>query len=331
MSTTADETRDRLDFVDAMAGDAVEALSRLHEGVRQVVFTDFPDHHNIGDAAIALGQLAFWRRAGIEVVMTYSWRTIGDGVFGSAIPVAIQGGGNVGGLYPVHGEHRFALAERLDPATLLIQEPQTIHFVTDADRESFATRLASREAFRLAVRDRPSLDAVRDLMPSAILSPDSAHVLGRLAAPAPTRAAVFLLRRDGESALHGDGLRPRTPHAVDWPELGFGDLARRRVARIVREGQLRRTDNRRTSNWERDARLRVERGVRLLSPGETIVTDRLHAMLLALQMGRRVIAIDNANGKLTSYARTWFADGRAPVVFAEDLAHAAELLRTGRP
>ncbi|MBN9168485.1 MAG: hypothetical protein J0J11_00920, partial [Microbacterium sp.] len=154
MSTTADETRDRLDFVDAMAGDAVEALSRLHEGVRQVVFTDFPDHHNIGDAAIALGQLAFWRRAGIEVVMTYSWRTIGDGVFGSAIPVAIQGGGNVGGLYPVHGEHRFALAERLDPATLLIQEPQTIHFVTDADRESFATRLASREAFRLAVRDR---------------------------------------------------------------------------------------------------------------------------------------------------------------------------------
>ena len=75
----------------------------------------------------------------------------------------------------------------------------------------------------------------------------------------------------------------------------------------------------------------MERGVRLLSPGETIVTDRLHAMLLALQMGRRVIAIDNANGKLTSYARTWFADGRAPVVFAEDLAHAAELLRTGRP
>ncbi|MBN9180822.1 MAG: polysaccharide pyruvyl transferase family protein [Microbacterium sp.] len=187
MSTTADETRDRLDFVDAMAGDAVEALSRLHEGVRQVVFTDFPDHHNIGDAAIALGQLAFWRRAGIEVVMTYSWRTIGDGVFGSAIPVAIQGGGNVGGLYPVHGEHRFALAERLDPATLLIQEPQTIHFVTDADRESFATRLASREAFRLAVRDRPSLDAVRDLMPSAILSPDSAHVLGRLAAHLPVR------------------------------------------------------------------------------------------------------------------------------------------------
>lgn len=324
MSTTADETLGRLEVVDALRVTALESLSRLHEGVRQVVFTDFPDHHNIGDAAIALGQLTFWRQAGIEVVTTYSWRTLSDRVFASTVPVAIQGGGNVGGLYPVHGEHRFALAERLDAATLLIQEPQTVYFVSDADRESFAARLAARPAFRLAVRDQASLDAVRDLVPDAILSPDSVHVLGHLSAPAPSRDAVFLLRRDGESAV-----AEHTSDAVDWPELSFGDLVRRRIARSVREGQLRRTANRRTAAWERDARLRVQRGVELLAPGRTIVTDRLHAMLLGLQLGRRVIAIDNANGKLTGYARTWFADGRAPLSFAGDLDHAVELLRGG--
>ncbi len=44
----------------------------------------------------------------------------------------------------------------------------------------------------------------------------------------------------------------------------------------------------------------------MLSSGETIVTDRLHAMLIGLQMGRSVIAVDNNNQKLSKYADTWF-------------------------
>lgn len=309
-------------FVETMQERSFAAMTRLHEGVDELVLTDFPDYENIGDSVIALGQAAFWRRAGIRVAATSSWRTISPQVYESTIPVAIQGGGNFGGLYPQHSAHRYRLAERLRPETLLIQEPQSVHFATAADRAEFAARMAPRARLRLAVRDTVSQDAVADLVTDVTLAPDSVHMLGHLDADDPTREVLHLLRRDDESALRPGAAR----HALDWPAMTFADRLRQRARRTLREGAITRTMNRTTDRWFADAAARLSTGVALLSPGQTIVTDRLHAMLIALQMGRRVIAIDNANGKLTSYARTWFADLDMPLAFAPDLRTAAEMV-----
>lgn len=297
------------------------ALARLHRGIDRLVLTDFPDYENIGDSVIALGQAEFWRQEGIRVEATYSWRTLSPRVFESAIPVAIQGGGNFGGLYPQHSEHRYRLAEHLRPDTELLQLPQSVHFGSDADRDAFATRMATRRRLRLAVRDTTSLGVVSPFVPSAMLAPDSVHMLGHLEAAPPTRAVVHLLRRDQESAL-----RVGHEEAIDWPAITFADRLRQRLRRTFVEGAVTRTMNRSTERWFADAAERLATGVSLLSPGETIITDRLHAMLLALQMGRRVVAIDNANGKLTSYAATWFEGLNLPLVFAPDLPTAAELV-----
>lgn len=309
-------------FIDEMQRRSFDALTQLHRGVESLVLTDFPDYENIGDSVIALGQAEFWRRAGIQVEATYSWRTISPKVYDSHTTVVIQGGGNFGGLYPQHSEHRYRLAERLRDETLLIQEPQSVHFASASDRTQFASRMASRPRLRLAVRDTASLAAVRDLVADVTLAPDSVHMLGRLHAAAPTRPVVQLLRRDDESALPpGTGAE-----AVDWPAMTFADRLRRRARRTVVEGAVTRGMNRTTDRWFADAATRLATGVALLAPGETIVTDRLHAMLIALQMGRRVIAIDNANGKLTSYAATWLADLELPLEFAPDLQTALEMV-----
>ncbi|MDN3497303.1 polysaccharide pyruvyl transferase family protein [Planococcus sp. APC 4015] len=297
------------------------ALSRLHHGVHRLVLTDFPDYANIGDSAIALGQREYWRQSGIVVEATYSWRTIAPRVYESSVPVAIQGGGNFGGLYPQHGEHRYRLAERLRSDTELIQEPQSVHFATDADRAEFAERMATRRRLRMAVRDHASLEAVGGLVEDVMLAPDSVHMLGRIESVPPSVPVVHLLRRDAESAAPG-----HRADAVDWPDMTFADRLRTRVSRTVFEGAVTRTMNRSTERWFADASQRLATGVALLAPGETIVTDRLHAMLIALQMGRRVIAIDNANGKLTSYAATWLDDLDLPLAFAADVAAAAEMV-----
>ena len=310
------------DFIDTMQRRSYAALTHLHRGVESLVLTDFPDYENIGDSVIALGQAEFWRRAGIEVTATYAWRTISPAVYDSRRTVAIQGGGNFGGLYPQHSEHRYRLAERLREDTLLLQEPQSVHFASPSDRDQFAERMASRPRLRLAVRDRTSLAAVRDLVADVTLAPDSVHMLGRLACAAPTREAVYLLRRDEESALPaGSGAT-----AVDWPAMTFRDRLVQRLRRTFFEGAVTRGMNRSTERWFADAATRLATGVALLSPGETIVTDRLHAMLIGLQMGRRVIAIDNANGKLTSYASTWLEDLDLPLAFATDLPTARAMV-----
>ncbi|WP_276524270.1 polysaccharide pyruvyl transferase family protein, partial [Enterobacter hormaechei] len=46
------------------------------------------------------------------------------------------------------------------------------------------------------------------------------------------------------------------------------------------------------------ARRRVERGLRLLSRGERIVTDRLHGHILSLLLGIPHVVLDNDYGKL---------------------------------
>ncbi|HKP08255.1 MAG TPA: polysaccharide pyruvyl transferase family protein [Microbacterium sp.] len=297
------------------------AMSALHRDIDRLVLTDFPDYENIGDSVIALGQAEFWRQAGIRVEATYSWRTIAPKVYESPAPVAIQGGGNFGGLYPQHSEHRYRLAERLDPLIELIQEPQSVHFESDADLRAFASRMAPRRLLRMAVRDRVSLSAVRALVPNVVLAPDSVHMLGRLESSPPSAEVVHLLRRDDESAGPGT-----IETAVDWPAMTFADRLRQRLSRTLFEGAVTRTMNRSTDRWFADASKRLATGVALLSPGETIITDRLHAMLIGLQMGRRVIAIDNTNGKLTSYAATWFADLDLPLAFAPDLAAATDMV-----
>jgi len=312
-------------YIERMQQASFDALSRLHEGVDELVLTDFPDYENIGDSLIALGQAEFWRLAGIRVDATYSWLTIDDSVHSSTIPVAIQGGGNFGGLYPQHSAHRYRLAENLRDDTLLIQEPQSVHFADAEDHEQFRRRMATRRALRLAVRDRTSLATVAPSVADAFLAPDSVHMLGALDSPAPVQELLFVLRRDAESALRERVAgAPAIPGSVDWPAMTLGDRARRRLTRIVREGALTRRTNRTTARWFADADARLQTGIALLSVGETIVTDRLHAMLLALQMGRRVIAIDNANGKLSSYVETWMTDLDAPLQLVSDLFAARE-------
>lgn len=324
MTAPSERTLRDLRYIDEMQRRSVAALTQLHSGVDELVLTDFPDHENVGDSAIVLGQAEFWRQSGIRVASAYSWRTVSPRVYASSVPVAIHGGGNFGGLYPQHSEHRYVLAERLRVGTVLIQEPQSVHFESDADRAAFVSRMARRPFLRLAVRDTTSLAAVTPFVPSALLAPDSVHMLGRIEAPEPTRPVVCLLRRDEESAL-----RPQAdPSAIDWPESSFSDRVRRRLARTFFEGAVTRTMNRSYERWMRDAAARLETGVALLAPGETIITDRLHAMLIGLQMGRRVIAIDNANGKLSSYAGTWFGDLSVPLTFVADVDEARAMVRS---
>jgi pyruvyl transferase EpsO len=66
-----------------------------------------------------------------------------------------------------------------------------------------------------------------------------------------------------------------------------------------------------------------------------IITDRLHAMLLALAMGRTVVvAGDNSYGKLRRYADTWLSDAALPLFWTQSVeeatALATELVSKGR-
>jgi exopolysaccharide biosynthesis predicted pyruvyltransferase EpsI len=293
------------DPIQQLRAQALQSLTALHAGVRSVRLADFPDHGNIGDSAIALGEQRFWADAGIDLLEVQSQVTATRSIFTSSEPVAVHGGGNLGGLYPSSDSMRAKLASRLPSETLLLQEPQTVHFTSPAEERKFHLAFGARANTRVAVRDHRSAAIMGNLVPEVILSPDAVHVLGPIEAPQPTAEVVVLRRRDGESS--GD-LRSGSDWPADPKDLNAARWWSNRVAGVA---PLRTLFHRQPATWMSKADRRFRRGVDFLAQGETIVTDRLHAMLIGLQMGRKVVATDNSYGKLSAYAETWlqpFAD-----------------------
>jgi len=56
------------------------------------------------------------------------------------------------------------------------------------------------------------------------------------------------------------------------------------------------------------AQNRLDRGVKLLSSAEFVITDRLHGHILCLLLGIPHIALDNSYGKLSGFISTWTKD-----------------------
>lgn len=310
-------------YVEHMQEKTRKRLSSLYSGVESVILTDFPDNSNIGDAALTLGEKAYWDEAGIAVESVYAHTTLDTDVYRGTVPVVINGGGNFGGLYPWMSRHRYSMAERLRSETLLIQAPQSVHFTGQAEKEEFARRMAGREQLRIAVRDLPSRDELLPLFPRVQMSPDSVHALGHLDAKDPVRKVSYLLRVDRESAGLGHSF---SGESVDWPDDSRLERAGIWMRWRARRYELtRRLANRSVAAWFGRAQLRFDLGVEILEASETVVTDRLHAMLISLQMGRRVVALENSNKKLSNYAEAWFGPAEPNVIFAKDLDEAQRL------
>lgn len=323
----SDDWNPALNYVEHMASLARQKLRALYSGISALHFVDFPDYPNVGDSAIALGNLEFWASASVEVkdihsLTTIPWRAARTW----SSPIVINGGGNLGGLYPPISHHRYKLAVVRDPRTLLIQAPQSVHFTSDVERSKFSTLFRDDTNTRIAVRDRPSLEATKQYRKDVLLAPDSAHVLGHIPAPGPESAVIRLLRRDSESATSFSPMAPTVDWGRDPRSFEIMTWIRWRMWRFVPSMQW--VTNHSTSTWIRKAEMRLATGVRLLSAGEVLITDRLHAMILALQMGRPVVAVDNNNCKLSSYAEAWFESAQPNLRFASTAAEAERVART---
>lgn len=296
-----------MSYIDDMRALTEESFDKIHEGVRELTFTQFPDHANVGDSAIALGQDRYWEARSIRIQATYSVQILPESAFNSRLPVLIHGGGNFGGLYPSMSRQRLRLARDLPSTTRLIQAPQSVHFTNDAELRAFRQDMAPRPNTVIGVRDTASLEAVSREGAVGVLSPDAVHLLGSIGAPNPTRSHVVLARTDKESAQSA-----RVAGSVDWIR---DPISMRtftwfswRSSRLEMAKPLFYMPHR---LWMRRAQARFDRGIAVLSQGETIITDRLHAALIGLQMGRRVVAVDNNNSKLSNYSSTWRLAERA--------------------
>jgi exopolysaccharide biosynthesis predicted pyruvyltransferase EpsI len=284
----------------------------------RVVLLDYPNHENVGDSAIWLGEVAYLRSRGCRVLYhcdlrSYDPRQLRE--LGEVDIFLLHGGGNLGDLWEAHQLFRQRVLEDFADRRV-VQLPQTIHF--DREENIAATRraFAAHPDFTLLVRDQRSLEFAEERFDCrSILCPDSAVALGRLRRSAARSPILWLGRTDHEAAVDAAGSLAGAGdvEVADWVgrrnaptadvigraggELIAAAVGSSRAARSLR-GPLWRT-------WKRLADHRLEAGVEVLSRGEVVITDRLHGHILCLLLAIPHVLLDNSYGKLSSYAETW--------------------------
>ncbi|MXG89972.1 polysaccharide pyruvyl transferase family protein [Nocardioides flavescens] len=291
---------------------ATDALTSVLAPGEPVALVDFPYSDNFGDAAIWQGQNVLLNTLGhtrryVCDIGRYDpddlRRMHPEG------PILLHGGGNFGDYWPEHQELRERVLRDF-PDRVIVQLPQSVGFRDSRERARVASAMGDHRAFTLLARDRSSLQQGEDMGLRTRLCPDSATHMGPLPTTAgPTRDLQVLARTDHESG----GLRElvsRGRHQSALTEWAFDQRGRRvwtaakagpRVARRL-PGQPSSARSRwqpvLSRTYDLMAKTCVDAAVRQLSGTRVLVTDRLHAHVIATLMGIPNIVVDNNYGKV---------------------------------
>ncbi len=320
-----------------------EVLDPLLADVSRCALVDFPNYPNVGDSAIWLGERAFLRDRGIDVVYvcdvdTYTPEELRS-VLGPRDAILLHGGGNFGDLYPRHQRLRERVVADF-PRHRIVQLPQTLRFESPEAAGRAGEVLAGHPDFHVLARDTESVRIASELGLNTRLSPDAAFALGSLPRAEPAVDVFWLSRTDGERAV---GAVPETSGGLtvdvadwfpgpprgpgEWSRAGFREV-RRRV--LAGSGPARRSARRRVApRFDDRAAAEVARGAALLSRGRTVVTDRLHGHILSLLLGIPHVVLDTRHGKISGFREAWTRDAEGVVPAstpAAALAAAARLL-----
>lgn len=305
--------------------DVVHHLQEVFES-RTAVALGYCWHANVGDSMISVAEDHLCDNAGIHCEARVPadrppWSKVVDSYRESG--VLLHGGGNIGDLYPIEMDARISVLEQF-PERPVLQMPQSIHFGNMMNALPFQRAVAMHPHFRLLVRDSGSLDwAERNLDCETYLVPDVALTLDLHANPHGGLEEVLVIARWDDEARSDRGEPPPGVRTVDWMSEPRARDDWRMALRAIRD---RVTLPTRVDDMvlRRLAGYRVERGRALVSSARTIVTDRLHVVILCVLLGIPVVAVDNSYGKVRGVVEAWSLAHVGEVEFARTFIEAVD-------
>lgn len=324
----------------------VREIGVLLAGVSDVALLDFPNHNNVGDNAIWLGELEALRVLQKRIAYVSDLASFDPAILRRRLSpdgvILLHGGGNLGDVWPEHQLFRERLiAEHLD--NRIIQLPQSVHFGSPGALDRFESVIRRHARVHFLVRDEESALVLRGIGAPTSVLPDMAFMLGPVARRGSPAVDVLRIARVDHERRDEQPLQlvGRSIETVDWlvgePGRAWSSQfarasvpARRSIQRMLRSSAAARraVDPALQTAFRVLARRRVERGLRILSRGRVVVSDRLHGHILATLLGLPQVLLDNQYGKIARY-RAAFTGGLASVVQVADVtsaAHAVEHL-----
>lgn len=295
-------------YLERLRRETLDTLRRALAGSpREVVFLDAPTYRNFGDSMIWDGSLRYLRELGHRVVYTADIRRFRDEdlrkVPGDA-PLILQGGGNMGDLWPTCEEFRRHIVTTYPKRRILVM-PQSIHF-------------ESPDALRASVADYQVADSLTVLLrESRSLNIADQHFAGidvqfcydaALGVSVPERVAAerpgLVIARGDKEAKPADREFVEKHQPADWEAPKLNALlwerftwAKNYYAHSPRVLQK----HTRSPLWPYAALLSLNVGaaIRQLDGAAWVATNRLHTHVLAALLGTPHVVTDNSYGKIS--------------------------------
>jgi|GEM_PF-78957 len=305
----SDATRQRSSVMLDLASAVATQLDSCLADTRRVVLVGYPEHHNVGDNAIWVATIFYLRSRGIAVTHLTNHRLYDVATvkrkLSSDAALLLLGGGNFGDLYPESQQLREAIVGDF-PNTTILQMPQSVYFDEAATRDATLERFAAHPRLTVLARDEQSLRALSGAGLKSRLCPDVAHLLLPSLHARPGSGTLVLARADKERA-HPTDVYPSSWKDWDMAPRDAPEQIRRALRLVSIVSRLGPSTEVKLWQhcWTTFAKVSLARGVRLIEDYETVVTDRLHGVIISRMLGRRVIAVDNSYGKVFGYLDTW--------------------------
>jgi pyruvyl transferase EpsO len=288
---------------------------------------------NFGDSAIWVAQCKMINDLGLNIVYECNDKNYDENLMkekiGSNGIILLRGGGNLNHIYIYH-LLRLRIIDKFRNNTI-IQLPQSIYF-KDLNSDIF---LITKRIFEnhqnliIMARDNYSFNFMQTNLPkiNVLLFPDIATYLqlnNYMNCYSPKNDILWLMRYDKETKLceikDGNIIYPSifiqkylNDVKVIYPQFNWNNLTM--SYEIITSENMEITDwylckifdiekyNQLT--FQKKAEFGFISSIYLLQHFKFIITDRLHAYLIANHLHIPCIVIDNNNGKLTNYISTW--------------------------
>jgi exopolysaccharide biosynthesis predicted pyruvyltransferase EpsI len=319
-----------------LAGEIEQVMRACIPPGARCALLDYPNHANVGDSAIWLGEINMLSNRVSLVYFcdkdTYRREQLAE-TLGPDDIILLHGGGNLGDLWVDHQELRERVIHDF-PRHRIIQLPQTIYFREASNLNRARDIFNAHAGFLLLCRDRASLQfARREFTGLAMLCPDMALGLGPLPREtSPCLDALWLSRTDEESAQCAHPEIPTGVEMTDWLDEQTTPTCQRNWSlseRLAKDGsQWKVLLPPLMENFNELARERLRRGCEILGRGRSVITDRLHGHILCMLLGIPHVLIDNSYGKVSGFYETWTSDSRL-ARWAPTPAHALNLALMG--
>ena len=255
-----------------------------------------PSHGNLGDQAIVYAQRRFLADAlpdfSVFEVQRYQYELAREKLQGMIRPsdvILVDGGGNVGTLWPEENDKINDIVRRFRDQTVLVF-PQTAYFEDTEDGRSCEqeTSAAYRSNPNLVYfsRDWGTFETIGELSPETPnqYMPDIVPYIENAPFSTERSGALLCLRDDKERTL-SDGIAESIGRLLD--ELGF---EARRTSTVVANPTRIHEGNRES--------VLAEKWVEFAS-ASLVITDRLHGMFFSAITGTPCVAIDNVSHKVS--------------------------------